>query len=60
MVDKFDPPKSCPPIPDDLTCKDFQLNKLIDACFIDSVVNENLNIGGAEIRVFKLLGIHEQ
>lgn len=60
MVDKFDPPKSCPPTPDDLTCKDFQLNNLIDVCFIDSVVNENLNIGGAEIRVFKLLGIHEQ
>lgn len=31
-----------------------------DACLIDSYINEQLNIGGADINVYKLLGIHEQ
>jgi hypothetical protein len=31
-----------------------------DACIIDSYLNEQLNIGGADINVYKLLGIHEQ
>ena len=50
----------CPDTPDDLTCKPFQLTNNRDNCFIDSVVNEALNIGGAVLNVYKLLGIHEQ
>jgi len=38
----------------------FDLTKSGDACFIDEVVNESLAIGGADINVFKLLGIHER
>jgi len=44
----------------DKTCKPWQLSKGRDNCFIDGVVNESLNIGAADINVFKLLGIHEQ
>ena len=38
----------------------FQLTKSADACFIDGVVGESLNIGGADVNVYKLLGVHEQ
>lgn len=31
-----------------------------DACITDSYLAEQLNIGGADINVYKLLGIHEQ
>jgi hypothetical protein len=31
-----------------------------DACLVDSYLNEQLNIAGADINVHKLLGIHEQ
>ena len=44
----------------DLSCKDFQLTQNRDDCFIDSVVDESLNIGAADLNVFKLLGVHEQ
>jgi len=51
----------CPQPPVDNRCKDFQLIlNQNDACFIDSVVNEALNIGGALFNVYKLLGVHEQ
>jgi len=50
----------CPQTPDDLTCKPFQLTELSDSCFVDDVVNEALNIGGANLNVYKLLGVHEQ
>lgn len=41
-------------------CAPFQLDKNRDTAFIESVVNENLNIGGATFNVHKLLGVHEQ
>lgn len=43
-------------------CSPFQLTKIgeKDNCFINSAVNESLNIAGADIHVFKLLGVHEQ
>lgn len=41
-------------------CSPFQLDKNRDTAFIEGVVNENLNIGGATFNVHKLLGIHEQ
>jgi hypothetical protein len=50
----------CPPVNADKTCNPFQLTKNRDSCFIDNVVNESLNIGGAEFNVYKLLGVHEQ
>lgn len=50
---------NCPEQKDN-SCKEFQLTKSNDSCFIDSVVNESLNIAGADLHVFKLLGVHEQ
>lgn len=44
----------------DASCSPFQLTRNNDSCFVDSVVQESLNIGGADIHVFKLLGVHEQ
>lgn len=42
-------------------CSPFQLSNDTKANkYINSVVNEGLNIGGAVIHIFKLLGIHEQ
>ena len=41
-------------------CAPFQLDKNRDTAFIEGVVNENLNIGGATFNVYKLLGVHEQ
>lgn len=47
--------------PDDPSCKSpFELTTNGDSCYIDSLVNESVNIGGAEIHVFKLLGVTEQ
>ncbi len=65
QVNGCEPPKieggaSCPQTPDDLTCAPYQLNKAQDSCFVDGVVNEALNIGGASFNVYKLLGVHEQ
>jgi hypothetical protein len=31
-----------------------------DACLADSYINEQLNIAGADVNIYKLLGIHEQ
>ncbi len=44
----------------DFRCKPFQLENDKSNDFIDGVVNESLNIGGATLNVFKLLGVHEQ
>jgi len=49
----------CPPGAD-VTCTPFQLTDNNDACIQDRYVNEALTIGGAEINVYKLLGVHEQ
>lgn len=45
----------------DYRCKDFQLEDDDKSNnFIDDIVNEALNIAGATLNVFKLLGVHEQ
>jgi hypothetical protein len=50
----------CPPAGADKTCQPYQLTKSRDNCFIDNLTNEALNIGGADVNVYKLLGVHEQ
>lgn len=44
----------------DTRCKTWQLSQSGDAGQIDDYVNEAMAIGGADINVFKLLGVHEQ
>jgi len=45
----------------DANCKSpFELTKNGDSCYIESLVNESINIAGAELHVFKLLGVTEQ
>ena len=59
---------ACKPTPEgnrcadaqDTSCTPFQLSNNEEACFIQAVVEESLNIGGAIVHVFKLLGVHEQ
>lgn len=52
---------SCPTVPaQDPTCKPWQLTQSNDSCFIDNVGNEALSIAGADLNVYKLLGVHEQ
>lgn len=52
---------TCPPYSFDPSCQVFSLtNTVNDVNFINSVGTEALNIGGANINVYKLLGIHEQ
>jgi hypothetical protein len=51
---------SCPDIQSANPCQSFQLTKSNDQCVIDAYVNEALNIAGADVHVFKLLGVHEQ
>ncbi len=51
---------SCPPVSQDPTCKPWQLSQSNDSCFIDNVGNEALGIAGADLNVYKLLGVHEQ
>lgn len=53
--------KPCDNTKDD-RCNDFQLTKTKskDDIFAENVIEENLNIGGADLNVFKLLGVHEQ
>lgn len=45
-----------------IECSPWQLTKTDEReiCFMDSIVAENLRIGGANINVFQLLGVHEQ
>lgn len=51
----------CPDNDADKTCNPFQLNQFDeDNCIIDDYVNESLNIAGAPLNVYKLLGVHEQ
>lgn len=50
----------CPPTTIDLSSYAFQLTKNNDACVQDSIVTENLTIGGADVIIRKLLGVHEQ
>lgn len=41
-------------------CSPFDLSTSKDACYIEQVANEHLDIGGAIMNVFPLLGVHEQ
>jgi hypothetical protein len=51
----------CPPkTPTDPECNPWQLSQSPDNCFIDGVVDEALGIAGADLNVYKLLGVHEQ
>jgi len=44
----------------DLSCSPFDLQNNRGNDFIEKVVEEALNIGGATLNVYKLLGVHEQ
>lgn len=44
----------------DMRCRPFQLGNGRANQFVDRVVNEALNIAGATLNVYKLLGVHEQ
>jgi len=44
----------------DFRCRPFQLELGNANQYVDRVVNEALNIGGATLNVYKLLGVHEQ
>lgn len=50
----------CPPTTVDLSSYAFQLTNNNDACVQDSLLAESINIGGADVYVYKLLGVHEQ
>jgi len=45
---------------DDLRCRPFQLENGKSNQYVDRLVNEALNIGGATLNIYKLLGVHEQ
>lgn len=51
---------SCPTVNAGATCKPWQLTQSRDNCVVESFTEEALNIGAADINVFKLLGVHEQ
>lgn len=44
----------------DFRCNPFQLTRTKDQQLIDRYVNEHTSIGGADLNVYKLLGVHEQ
>jgi len=41
-------------------CTGYDLSTGPESCLISSVIEEALNIGGADINVYKMLGVHEQ
>jgi len=47
----------CPP---NNLCTIFDISRGPETCLIASVIEESLNIGGADINVYKMLGVHEQ
>lgn len=51
---------NCPPAATNLKDYAFQLTQNNDACVQDSLLTESINIGGADVYVYKLLGVHEQ
>lgn len=51
---------NCPPTTTNLQSYAFQLTQNNDACVQDSLLTESINIGGADVYVYKLLGVHEQ
>lgn len=50
----------CPPPTSAGACKIWDMSSSSDACFMDSQNQEALNIAGAVINIYKLLGVHEQ
>lgn len=48
---------NCPP---NNPCNYWELVKSPEACIIDAYIEEGLNIGGADLNVYRLLGVHEQ
>lgn len=52
---------SCPEPSNWSTCRPWDLtNQTRTDCYADSLAQEALNIAGAQVNVFKLLGVHEQ
>ena len=51
---------TCPDITTANPCNEFQLVNALENCFIESLTEEHLNIGAANLNVYKLLGVHEQ
>lgn len=47
----------CPPAE---ACNYWELVKSPETCIIESYIEQTLNIGGADLNVYKLLGVHEQ
>lgn len=41
-------------------CYPWQLTDSKDDCLMTSIINEQINIAGVNLKVFKLLGVHEQ
>ncbi len=50
----------CPDTTPSDVCKPFQLSENNDECIIEDYVEEALGIAGANLNIFKLLGVHEQ
>lgn len=50
----------CPPSSDWETCRPWDLTQDNAQCFIDDLTQEGLEIAGAQVNVYKLLGVHEQ
>lgn len=46
--------------PNNTLCTVFDLSNGPESCLIADVIEESLNIGGADINVYKMLGVHEQ
>lgn len=41
-------------------CSPFDLSESTETCFINDVIGESIEIGGAPLNVYRLLGVHEQ
>lgn len=50
----------CPEASSPQTCSPWDFNKSRDQCYIDSLIQQAVQIAGADINVYKLLGVHEQ
>lgn len=50
--------KSCPPV--NVDCLPLDLSKFNDSCVVETAIQEQINISGAPVNIYKLLGIHEQ
>jgi len=50
----------CPPASQFTPCKPWDMTQSIDTCFMDQQSQEALAIAGAQVNIYKLLGVHEQ